>query len=74
MALQTVAGKLVYVVDLETMPELPITGQGWEQPYAEALTKALVMKLITKPGKYGIHINFETTPIKWDVHKIIEFW
>lgn len=74
MALQTVAGKLVYVVEFDTMPELPITGNGWEQPYAAALTEAIVMKLIKRPGKYAIHIDFETNPTRWDVHKIIEWW
>jgi hypothetical protein len=70
--LQAVDGKIVYVVDLYTMPELPITGNGWERPYADALTQALVQKVIKEPGKYGISIDFTKTPLHWDVFKIIE--
>lgn len=55
--LQTIDGLKVYIVDFDTMPELPIT---WstpeEQPYALALEAAIQDGTITEPGKYGIHL------------------
>ncbi len=56
--IQIVEGIPVYVVDLDTMPELPIVGTGIDQYYAEALTDALRNGVVTKPGKYGIYINW----------------
>lgn len=54
--LQTVDGREVFVVDFDTMPELPITWSPGFQPYALALEAAIQEKLITEPGKYGIEI------------------
>ncbi len=68
--LQTVDAKLVYVVDLKTMPVLPVVGTGVEQKYADALTLALKDGLITKPGKYGIEIDWFTG--EWKVYQINE--
>ncbi len=68
--LQTVQGKPVYVVEFDTMPELPITGIGWEAPYAKGLTEAILTRVITEPGKYGIHVDYETN--RWEAHRIIE--
>lgn len=71
--LQNVAGKLVYVVDLKTMPELPITGRDqFEQAYADALTDAIVRRMVSTPGKYAIEVDWSSTPRKWNVYKIIE--
>jgi hypothetical protein len=69
--LQTVDAKLVYVVDLKTMPVLPIVGTGFEQKYAEALTLALRDGLITEPGKYGIEI-VDWYTLEWKVYRIDE--
>jgi hypothetical protein len=53
--LQTVDGLDVYVVDFDTMPELPITWNTLaEKPYAKALDDAIRSNIITEPGKYGI--------------------
>lgn len=95
--MQTIAGKTVYVVEFDTMPELPITGltereseyysflrkifgnlngllmdftMRNESKYAEALTDAFETGVITKPGKYGIHIDSKTN--RWEAFKIIE--
>ncbi len=68
--LQTVQGKLMCVVEFDTMPELPITGIGWEAPYAKGLTEAILTRVITEPGKYGIHVDYETN--RWEAHRIIE--
>jgi hypothetical protein len=75
MALQMVQGKMVYVVDLKTMPTLPIVGTGYEQYYAEALTAALEQGLIKIPGKYGIEIFFDGSMVRmmhWNVYRIDE--
>lgn len=68
--LQEIQGKPVYVVDLKTMPELPVVGTGFEQHYAEALTQAIHRGIIKEPGKYGIYIDFATD--EWEVYKIID--
>lgn len=53
--LQIVDDKEVYVVDLKTMPELPITWETpEEEPFAKALGAAILTGVITEPGKYGI--------------------
>lgn len=56
--LQTIDGVEVYIVDFDTMPEMPIT---WstpeEQPYALALEAAIRNGIVTEPGKYGIQIT-----------------
>ena len=77
MSLQTVDGVEVYVVDLNTIPELPIT---WntpdEEPYAKALEQAIRNGTISEPGKYGIHVHhFDPSAdlaIKYSVAKIVE--
>jgi hypothetical protein len=58
--IQLVEGIPVYVVDLKTMPQLPIVGTGIDQYYAEALTLALRDGVVAKPGKYGIYLNWDT--------------
>lgn len=56
--LQTMNGKQVYIVDFGSMPELPITAEtDEEKPYAAALTGAIQTRVITKPGKYAIHLD-----------------
>lgn len=70
--LQTVAGREVFVVDFDTMPELPITGVGEEEPYARALTAAIEDGVITEPGKYGIHVSDRSNRLVWNVYRIEE--
>ena len=61
--LQHVDGLDVFVVDFQTMPELPIIPDPepslW--PYASALTDAIEKGIITEPGKYGIYVQM-TSP------------
>lgn len=69
--LQNVAGELVYVVEFDTMPELPITGRNEvEGAYADVLTKAISTGIISEPGKYGINIDWNTR--YWNVYRIEE--
>ena len=71
--LQTIDGYTVFVVEFDTMPELPIT---WttkeEKPYALALDRAINDKVITEPGKYGIHIPADTKPMLYSIFAIQE--
>ena len=72
--LQRVNGRLVYVVDFDTMPEMPITGSNLiERVYARVLTHAIQNGVITKPGKYGIYLSsgYAITK-KYDIYKIVE--
>lgn len=56
--LQTIDGIPVYVVDIQEMPELPITAHNLEEaPYALALEAAIRDGIITDPGKYGIRLE-----------------
>lgn len=69
--LQTIEGITVYVVDFDTMPELPITGRNeTEGLYAEALTAAIQTGVIREPGKYGLEVNRLTR--MFHVYNIIE--
>lgn len=95
--LQNIDGKLVYVVEFDTMPELPITGltedellyeqilnenSGGNQTmvtlaslrkgmtYAQILTEAIEVGIITKPGKYGLQKDHEHQ--RWEVFEIVE--
>lgn len=72
MGLQELNGRTVYVVEFDSMPELPITGVGVEQKYAEALTQAFLRGLISKPGKYGIWIDFLSPDLKWEICTIFD--
>lgn len=68
--LQWVTDKFVYVIDLPDLATvaLPVTGLGYEAPYAEALTHAITRKIITKSGKYGVEVDFPTN--KWKIYEI----
>ncbi len=72
--LQVIEDRLVYVVEFDTMPELPITGEGYERPYAEALTAAIREGLITEPGKYGVHVtdDKENDQVIYNVYHVEE--
>ena len=70
--LQTINGIRVYVVDLKTMPELPVTGIGEEAIYAEALTTAIQNGDIVEPGKYGIHVYLTLNVKEYNIFKIVE--
>lgn len=62
--LQIVDGREVYVVEFDTVPELPITwNSDEEEPYAKALHAAIENGLITEPGKYGIHVETSEGPM-----------
>lgn len=60
----------VYVVEFDTMPTLPITGEGAEAIYAEALTAAIQNGDIVEPGKYGVHVNADSKV--YNVFRIVE--
>lgn len=68
--LQPVQGKVLYIVDLPKVPDVAVTGLGWEAPYAEALTLAIVKGLINKPGKYGIEVDH--TSGTWHAYEVKE--
>lgn len=71
--LQTVDGKEVYVVDFDTLPELPITWETpEEEPYARCLTAVIEDKVITEPGKYGIEITNNGQGNLYNVYQIKE--
>lgn len=63
----------VYVVEFDTMPELPITWSTEEEkPYALALAHAIHNETITEPGKYGLVVDDLDDHIEFTVFKIIE--
>ena len=77
--LQTIDGIPVYVVEFSEVPGYVYSEDGWSAPYAEALTQAIKDRIITKPGKYGIHIYLdrprdtrETSSVKYAVYQIVE--
>jgi hypothetical protein len=74
MLLQRIHNLDIYVVDFDTMPELPITWSTEEEkPYALALARALSNGTISEPGKYGIHIvEDDGSTITWSVYKLVE--
>ncbi len=83
---QMIDKKSVYVVDFDTMPEMPITwltegekayalftgktGNSHGSTYAQALTDAIETGIITEPGKYGIYL-VPGTP-RYEVYRINE--
>lgn len=72
--LQTVDGvENVYVVDLKTMPRLPITWvRSEEAPYAMALDHVIRTGQITEPGKYGFTLDASAHNLTYKVARIIE--
>jgi hypothetical protein len=70
--LQVVNGILVYVVEFDKLPELPVRGTGVEEFYADALTSAIERGTITQPGKYAIQINIKNSELYYDVYQIFE--
>lgn len=71
--LQTVDGREVYVVEFDTMPELPITWMTQEEePYARALAAAIHNKVVTEPGKYGVHIDHDADGKFYKIYRIEE--
>lgn len=60
--LQIVEGREVYVVEFDTVPDLPITGDGEETIYAQILDQAIRDGVIKEPGKYGLALNTPTVP------------
>ena len=72
MGIQWIGSQIGYVVDFDKMPNLPITGVGIEQPYAEALTDAILKKIVKEPGKYFIVIGYNNTGTYYEIAKIIE--
>jgi hypothetical protein len=75
MSLQTVDGiDNVFVVDFDTMPELPITwSTAEEEPYARSLDDAIRTGKITEPGKYGIVVSYiDDANFNYSLSKILE--
>jgi hypothetical protein len=71
--LQTIEGKEVYVVDFDTMPELPLRWETAEEmPYTQALALAIHNGIISEPGKYGIYIEVRDGETYWQALAIIE--
>lgn len=68
--LQALNGRMVFVVDFAEMPKLPVTGVGFEQKYAEALTLAILQGAIKEPGKYGIFLDFRDN--NWKIYSITD--
>ena len=73
--LQIIDNDEVYVVDLKTVPELPIT---WntpeEEPYARALQGAIERGQISEPGKYAFRIYefHRSVEMQYEVARVIE--
>lgn len=70
--LQNVDGLVVYVVNLKEIPVTPLfhaNGDLELLPYVQALIQAIEKKVITEPGKYGIHI---LAGKHWNIFKINE--
>ncbi len=71
--LQTIQNRLVYVVEFNAMPKMPITWNTEEEkPYAIAFTSAIRSGIITAPGKYGIHLETKKDKDTYNIFKIIE--
>jgi hypothetical protein len=73
--IQEVDGKEVYVVEFDTMPELPIYWRtDEEKPYALALATAIHTGTITEPGKYGIEFTTEDDEgnLQYQVYRVDE--
>lgn len=71
--LQKIEGKLVYVVEFDTLPDLPITWEKpEEEPYARCLQQALEQGVITDPGKYSIKLEFDGQGKKYVIYRVIE--
>jgi len=70
--LQVIGGREVFVVEFDTMPELPITGEGREHHYAMALTAAIRDGIVTEPGKYGVYIQTAHDRTVYGVYRITE--
>jgi len=71
--LQNIDGIDVYVVDFDTLPQLPITWDDEEEkPYAQALDIAIRGRLVAEPGKYAIHVYDANVAVNWMIFKIIE--
>ena len=68
---QIVQDTLVYIVEFEQLPKLPIVANDEnEVPYAMALQNAIEAGFITKGGKYGININ--PNSMSYMVYAIVE--
>lgn len=73
--LQTVDGREVFVVEFDTMPQLPIIWNTEEEkPLAEILQHAIQNEVIKEPGKYGLAIEppIGDTSIHYSVYTIKE--
>lgn len=72
--LQIIDDKEVYVVEFDTLPELPITWDNEDEMlYAIALGAAINDGIITEPGKYGIAIKrIDDDNMSYDISRIDE--
>lgn len=70
MGLQYINNELGYVVEFESLPALPVTGIGYEMPYAEALTDAIRYGVITTGGKYFIKFTASANDFSWAKYEV----
>jgi hypothetical protein len=72
--LQSVDGKLLYIVNLQAIPRLPINSLDDPKlkPYADALTQAIERRIVKEPGQYGIEVYMdESREFKWNIYQIL---
>lgn len=71
--LQTIHGVTMFIVDFDTMPEMPILWSNEEEkPYALALNAAITTGIITEPGKYGITVNTDNAELDYNIWTIAD--
>jgi hypothetical protein len=70
--LQVIDGTPLYIVDLQKVPRPNVQGAGIEKPYADALNAAIIKGIITKPGKYGIYLDWVDGKVDYTIYAIIE--
>lgn len=62
---------LMYTVAFDVMPQLPVyLGDGWLQPYSEALTDAIARGKIKKPGRYKIWVDTRVYPMRYNITEL----
>ena len=71
---QNIDGYDIHIVEFDTEPTLPIIwadDEAMPGPHAAALSFAIRDKIITKPGKYGVHILTDNRPDLYTIFEII---
>ena len=73
MGMQDIDGHYGYVVEFDSLPALPVTGIGYEKPFAEALTDAILNRVITEGGKYFIRLTAQMGDyFRYEIDKITD--